>query len=82
MKLARGTVSVVDKGGQIYQRIWCGYEAYITLMESKPGYCWDAYSDFLALSTSSVTLACAWSRTLLSSTLSSAFITYPPNWLA
>ena len=44
MQLARGTVSVVDKGGQIYQRIWCGYEAYITLMESKPGYCWDVYT--------------------------------------
>ena len=44
MQLARGTVSVVDKGGQIYQRIWCGYEAYVTLMESKPGYCWDVYT--------------------------------------
>ena len=31
MALAEGTVSVLDKGGVVFTRIWCGYEVYVSL---------------------------------------------------
>jgi hypothetical protein len=44
MSIVDGTVSVVDKGGIIYSRIWCGYEAYVTLKGSRANYLWDVYT--------------------------------------
>ena len=31
MALAEGTVTVLDKGGVVFTRIWCGYEVYVSL---------------------------------------------------
>ena len=31
MALAEGTVSVLDTGGVVFTRIWCGYELYVSL---------------------------------------------------
>ena len=31
MALAEGTVSVLDKDGTVFTRIWCGYEVYVSL---------------------------------------------------
>lgn len=44
IRLTSGTLSVVDKGGEIYQRIWCHYEAHVTLQDSRNGYKWDVYT--------------------------------------
>ena len=44
MALADGTVSVLDKGGVVFTRIWCGYEVYVSLVAAKPGYKWGVYT--------------------------------------
>ena len=44
MALADGTVSVLDKGGVVFTRIWCGYEVYVSLVDAKPGYTWGVYT--------------------------------------
>ena len=44
MALADGTMSVLDKGGVVFTRIWCGYEVYVSLVDAKPGYTWGVYT--------------------------------------
>ena len=36
LKLSQGTLAVLDKAGTIFTRIWCCYEAHVSLVTSKP----------------------------------------------
>ena len=44
MALAEGTVSVLDKDGTVFTRIWCGYEVYVSLVDAKADYKWVVYT--------------------------------------
>ena len=44
LSLAQGTVAVLDKEGIIFSRIWCCYEAHVSLTSSRPGYLFDVYT--------------------------------------
>ena len=45
MVLAKGTVSVIDRNGTCWTRIWCIFELYHSVVDiNKQGYTWDAYT--------------------------------------
>ena len=44
LRLAKGTVSILDKGGVVFTRVWCSYEIFVSLVGSKPGFLWDVYT--------------------------------------
>ena len=35
LALAEGTVSILDRGGKVFTRVWCCYEIYIALAEQQ-----------------------------------------------
>ena len=41
MAICKGTVTVVDKEGVLFSRIWCAYESYVMLSSEQP---WDIYT--------------------------------------
>jgi len=42
--LARGTVSVVDKSGRYFRRIWCCYELYVSIIGHDASFLHDIYT--------------------------------------
>ena len=44
LTLSQGTVAVLDRAGVIFTRIWCCYEAHVSLANAKPGYLFDVYT--------------------------------------
>ena len=44
LSLAQGTVAVLDKEGIIFSRIWCCYEAHVSLTSGRPAYLFDIYT--------------------------------------
>ena len=44
LRLSKGTVSILDKGGVVFTRVWCSFEIYVSLVGSKPGFLWDVYT--------------------------------------
>ena len=41
MQIAKGTVSVVDGSAGCFERIWCVYELYNSLVSAKASYTYD-----------------------------------------
>ena len=44
LSMVRGTVTIIDGGGVVYSRIWCAFEAYVTITTGRPEYKWDVYT--------------------------------------
>ena len=44
LSMVRGTVTIIDSGGVVYSRIWCAFEAYVTITTGRPEYKWDVYT--------------------------------------
>ena len=44
LSMVRGTVTIIDGGGVVYSRIWCAFEAYVTITTGRPDYKWDVYT--------------------------------------
>ena len=51
LRLSKGTVSILDKGGVVFTRVWCSFEIYVSLVGSKPGFLWDVYTAIDAVGT-------------------------------
>jgi len=47
MRAAEGrTLSILDKGGVVFERIWCGYELYLTLVDNTKNAIWAVYTTY------------------------------------
>jgi hypothetical protein len=44
LKLAKGTISVIDRDGMSWTRIWCVYELYVSVVGQRAGYTYDMYT--------------------------------------
>ena len=44
LRLSMGTVAVLDRAGVIFSRIWCCYEAHVSLVNTRQNYMFDVYT--------------------------------------
>ena len=44
LELAEGTVSILDRGGVVFSRVWCCYEIYVSLDEMRGRLKYEAYT--------------------------------------
>ena len=52
MEKSKGTISILDSNGVVFNRIWCVYELYVSLLNRSKDYTWCVYTSTPSVSVS------------------------------